>query len=80
MAIQPGTGPGAGHLWLGSVNGGPQVIEYIVDAAGALTEVRRVNLAAQGVNQNEISGLSFAPDGQLYVASTLGEVYKVSVT
>jgi glucose/arabinose dehydrogenase len=37
-------------------------------------------LAAQGVNQNEISGLSFGPDGKLYVASTQGEIYKVSLS
>jgi len=76
MAIEPASG----HLWLGSVNGGNQVIEYSISATGALTELRRVSLAAQGVNQNEISGLSFGPDGKLYVASTQGEIYKVSLS
>ena len=75
LAIQPSTG----HLWLGSVNGGPQVIEYLINAGGTLTELRRVDLAGQGLNQNEISGLSFAPDGKLYVASTQGEIYVVTV-
>jgi hypothetical protein len=36
-------------------------------------------LAAQGVNANEISGLAFAPDGSLRVASTQGVIYKVTV-
>jgi len=75
MAIQPSNG----HLWLGSVNFGTQVIEYTVSAGGVLTEVRRVDLASQGINQNEISGLSFDAAGNLWVASTQGEFYKVHV-
>jgi hypothetical protein len=39
--------------------------------------LRRVNLSSQGVDQNEISGLSFGADGRLYVGSTQGEIYKV---
>jgi outer membrane protein assembly factor BamB len=73
MAIQPSNG----HLWVGSINGGPQVIEYLIGANGGLTELRRVNLSSQGVDQNEISGLSFGADGRLYVGSTQGEIYKV---
>jgi len=46
---------------------------------GAFSEVRRVQTASQGINQNEISGLSFAPDGSLWVSSTQGELYKVVV-
>ncbi|MEY2842731.1 MAG: hypothetical protein RI920_768, partial [Pseudomonadota bacterium] len=75
MAIQPTTG----HLWLGTLNGAAQVIEYSISATGVLTELRRVSLSSQGLNQNEISGLSFGPDGKLYVASTQGEIYKVDV-
>ena len=37
-----------------------------------LTELRRVNLASQGINQNEISGLAFAPGGLLWVVDFLG--------
>jgi hypothetical protein len=75
MAIQPSTG----HLWLGSVNAGSQVIEYSISASGTLSELRRLSLSSQGINQSEISGLSFGPDGKLYVASTQGEIYKVDV-
>jgi hypothetical protein len=38
-----------------------------------------LSLSSQGINQSEISGLSFGPDGKLYVASTQGEIYKVDV-
>ena len=75
LAIDPTTG----HLWLGGVNGGPQAVEYQVAAGGALTELRRIDLAAQGVNQNEISGISFDASGTLWVASTQGEIYRVIV-
>jgi len=42
-------------------------------------EIRRVNLALQGVNNNEISGLAFDNTGKLLVASTQGVVYRVTV-
>jgi hypothetical protein len=72
LAIDPVTG----NLWVGSVSAGGQVV--LVDkATGA--EVRRVDLAGQGVNQNEVSGLAFGPDGKLWVSSTQGVVYKVTV-
>ena len=74
LAIDPTTG----HLWLGSAGGGAQLVEYLIGAGGALTELRRVDTTAQGINQNEISGLSFAPDGTLYVASSQGEIYKIA--
>ncbi|MBX9717205.1 MAG: pre-peptidase C-terminal domain-containing protein, partial [Burkholderiaceae bacterium] len=63
------------NLWIGSVNGGPQVIEIKRDG----TEVRRVALASQGLDQNEISGLAFSPDGKLWLSSTQGVLYKVDV-
>jgi hypothetical protein len=75
LAIDPGTG----HLWLGAINGGAQVVEYRIDATGSLTELRRVDTSGQGLNQNEISGLGFAADGRLWVASTQGEVYRITV-
>jgi hypothetical protein len=75
LAIQPSTG----HLWLGSQNGGGQLVEYLIGAGGTLTQQRIVNVSSQGINQNEISGLSFAADGSLYVASTQGEVYVITV-
>jgi len=71
--------PSSGHLWLGAVNGGPQLVEYRIEASGVLTELRRVDTRAQGLNDNEISGLSFAPDGSLWAASTQGELYRLTV-
>jgi hypothetical protein len=51
----------------------------VVEVTKAGVEVRRVDLAAQGVNQGEISGLAFDLSGNLLVASTQGVVYKVVV-
>jgi hypothetical protein len=73
LAIDPTTG----HLWLGAVNGGPQVVEYQIGAGGTLSELRRVDTSAQGLNENEISGLSFAASGALYVSSTQGQIYRI---
>ena len=71
--------PTSGHLWLGSYSGGAQLVEFSVSATGALTELRRLPTASQGIDQAEISGLSFAPDGTLWVASTQGEIYRIDV-
>ena len=68
-----------GHLWLGAQNGGAALVEYLIGAGGALTQLRTVNVSSQGINQNEISGLSFDPTGKLWIASTQGDVYKVVV-
>jgi ligand-binding sensor domain-containing protein len=73
LAIQPSNG----HLWLGAVNGGSTLVEYQIGAGGALTQLRTLDISAQGVNQNEISGLSFDAAGNLWVSSTQGEIYKV---
>ena len=73
LAIDPTTG----HLWLGAINGGDQLVEYRIDATGVLTELRRLDASLQNIRRNEISGLSFAPDGSLWVASTQGEIYKL---
>jgi hypothetical protein len=75
LAIQPATG----HLWLGAVNAGSTLAEFQIAANGTLTQLRTLDISAQGINQNEISGLSFAADGKLWVASTQGEIYKVVV-
>jgi hypothetical protein len=69
--------PTTGHLWLGALNGGSQLLEYRIDDAGSLTLLRSLDATSQNINQNEISGLSFAADGSLWVASTLGEVYRI---
>ena len=68
-----------GHLWLGSTGGGAQLVEYSIGVGGALTELRRLDTAAQRINQAEISGLSFDAAGQLWVASTQGEIYRITV-
>jgi uncharacterized protein YjiK len=67
--------PRSGNLWVGSTGSANQVVE--ITRAG--TEVRRIDLAGQGVNNNEISGLAFDADGNLFVASTQGVVYKIVV-
>ena len=72
--------PVSGHLWLGSANGGPQLVEYRIDGLGAFVELRRIDTRAQRLDGNEITGLSFSPDGTLYISSTLGEIYRLAVT
>ena len=72
--------PTSGHLWLGAVNGGAQLVEYRIDGTGALVELRRLDTAQQGIDQNEISGLAFSADGTLWVASTQGEIYKLKTS
>ena len=66
--------PSRANLWLGGTSGS-DLVE--VDRAGV--ELRRIDLALQGVDQNEISGLAFASNGSLWVASTQGVVYNVSL-
>jgi len=72
--------PATGHLWLGALNGGAQLLEYRIDDTNAFTLLRTLNATSQNINQNEISGLSFAADGALWVASTQGEVYRIDTT
>jgi ATP-binding cassette subfamily B protein len=66
--------PASGNLWYGSTQS-PQVVE--LTSSGS--EVRRVDLALQGVNDNEIAGLAFDAAGRLLVASTQGVVYRTVV-
>jgi hypothetical protein len=75
LAINPNTG----HLWLGSYNAGGQLSEYSINAGGTLTLVSNADISGQGVNQNEISGLSFDASGTLWVSSIQGEIYKVTL-
>ncbi|NBX29737.1 hypothetical protein EBR04_04690, partial [bacterium] len=75
LAIDPTTG----HLWLGSTSGGPQVIEYRIGGVGVLTEVGRFSTVFQGLDEQEISGLSFAADGTLWASSTRGDIYRLNL-
>jgi len=70
MAIDPVTG----NLWYGTDGGR---IVYEVTTAGVA--VRSVDLTAQGINQNEITGLAFDAGGSLLVSSSQGRVYRVTV-
>jgi hypothetical protein len=36
-----------------------------------------VDTRAQGLNENEISGLSFDASGALYASSTQGQIYRI---
>ncbi|MEY2843574.1 MAG: hypothetical protein RI920_1611, partial [Pseudomonadota bacterium] len=67
--------PSSGNLWFGSTASGSQIV--LISKTGV--EIHRVDLASQGVTQQEISGLAFGPDGALRVASTQGVVYTVSL-
>jgi hypothetical protein len=68
--------PTSGNFWLGTYSSRWELVE--ITRSGV--EVRRVDLRSQGVNDNEISGLAFAPDGALLVASTQGVVYRVGLS
>ena len=67
--------PVSNNLWIGSTSSGAAIVE--ITRTG--TEVRRISLASQGINQGEISGLSFDSSGNLWVASTQGQLYRVEV-
>jgi hypothetical protein len=54
-------------------------LEYRIDGPSSLTLLRTLDATSQNINQNEISGLSFAADGSLWVASNQGEVYRIDV-
>jgi uncharacterized protein YjiK len=67
--------PVTGNLWMGSYNDTSTLVEFTRTG----TEVRRISLASQGINDAEISGLSFDDTGKLLVSSTQGRVYRVTV-
>ena len=71
LAVDPVTG----NLWMGSFNEISTLVEF--DRLGA--EVRRIDLASQGINNQEISGLAFDDTGKLLISSTQGRVYRVTV-
>jgi len=52
----------------------------VVELSRSGTVLRTLDLAPQGVNDNEITGLAFDAAGNLFVASDQGVVYKVDVT
>jgi ligand-binding sensor domain-containing protein len=67
--------PVSHNLWLGATGGANQLVELTRSGA----EVRRIDVSLQGINNSEITGLAFAPDGKLLVSSTQGVVYRISV-
>ena len=71
LAIHPLTG----NLWYGA-DSGTNVVE--LSRTGAV--LRTVDLALQGVNDPEITGLAFDAAGNLLVASDQGVVYRLSVS
>jgi len=73
LAIDPVTG----NLWMGSYNAPDQ--STLIEMTRTGTEVRRVNVASQGINDQEISGLAFDDTGKLLVSSTQGRIYRVTL-
>jgi len=71
MAIDPSTG----DFWIGGANGGSQLV--LINRAGV--EQRRVDISRQFSSGN-ISGLAFAADGSLRVASTSGSIFSISLS
>ena len=67
--------PVTGNLWMGSYNDSSTLVEF----SRTGTEVRCINLALQGINDAEVSGLSFDDTGKLLVSSTQGRVYRVDI-
>ncbi len=73
LAIDPVTG----NLWMGSYNVPDHTT--LIEMTRTGTEVRRINVATQGINDQEISGLAFDDTGKLLVSSTQGRIYRVTV-
>lgn len=70
MAIDPVTH----NLWYGSDQSNTI---YEITTAGIA--VRNLSLTTQGVDQNEIAGLAFDAAGKLWIASTQGRAYRVTI-
>ena len=70
LALDPLTG----NLWYGSDSG-----TNVVELTRTGTVPRTVNLALQGITQNVIDDLAFDAQGNLYAASSQGQVYRVQV-
>ena len=69
LAIDP-----SGNIWYGSDQS-----TNVVELSRTGIVLKTVNLASQGIDDNEISGLTFDAAGNLYAASTRGVAYKVTV-
>lgn len=70
LAINPLTG----NIWYGSDSS-----NNVVELSRTGTVLRTVNLALQGIDNFEISGLAFDAQGKLFVSSSQGVVYSVTV-
>jgi hypothetical protein len=71
LALDPA---GDGTFWYGSDQS-----NSVVHLSATGTVIKTDDLTAQGINQNEINGLSFDNTGKLLVASRIGVVYRVTV-
>ncbi len=70
LAIDPATN----NIWFGSTDS-----TEIVLLTRTGTEVRRFNVALQGADEGEISGLAFDSAGKLLVASTSGVIFRIDL-
>ncbi len=79
--IVPNQDGSSAMLFLDAPMPGGATITVTVDGSRSRTgtEVRRINLTSQGINDSEISGLAFDDTGKLLVSSTQGRVYRVTV-
>ncbi|MHA4866064.1 Ig-like domain-containing protein [Duganella sp. PWIR1] len=71
MAIDPVDG----NFWIGSYNNIGELVK--VNHAGV--ELRRADISGQGLNSNQISGLAFAPDGSLRIATVSGLIHRATL-
>jgi outer membrane protein assembly factor BamB len=68
--------PADGNFWLSGSNAGSQLVK--VDRQGV--ELRRVDLAGQGIPNGQVSGISFAADGTLRISSNQGVIYQAKIS
>jgi hypothetical protein len=64
--------PSDGNFWIGSNNSGSQIVK--IDHQGV--ELRRIDMATQGLPSGQISGLAFDTDGSLRVATSQGVILR----